>query len=144
MYSRELFEKHMCDFDTGEMGRQPLDTVILGLRTMLNEKVIPILEQVLEPPPLQHIDRAFTSLHEEGLLSSPDDEGELTDLGSFVSKLGLDLRLGRLIGLGAMFGVLPEVVALASALSAPKSPFRVATELVMMDHNRKTHTIKAF
>ena len=115
------------------MKRQALDSVILRLREMLHTAVVPVLEETLEPPPMGHIDRAFESLHESGFITSPDDDGTLTDLGSFVSQMGLDLRLGRLIGLGAMFGVLPEAIALAAAINAPRSPFRIATELVQKD-----------
>lgn len=43
------------------------------------------------------------------------------------------LRLGRLVGLGAVFGCLPEALAIAACLNAPKTPFRVASELVLKD-----------
>ena len=33
----------------------------------------------------------------------------LTDMGTFVAQLGVDLLLGRLVGLASMFGCLPEV-----------------------------------
>jgi HrpA-like RNA helicase len=35
--------------------------------------------------------------------------GILTKMGTFVAGLGVDLQLGRMIGLGAQFGCLPEV-----------------------------------
>lgn len=111
LYSRALFESKMEAFDSGEMARQPLDGVIVQLRSMLDANVVPILESVLTPPPLEHVGKAFESLFSDGLLSAADDDGVLTSLGGFVAKLGLDLRLGRLIGLGAMFGVLPEAVS---------------------------------
>jgi Helicase associated domain (HA2) len=37
--------------------------------------------------------------------------GVLTKMGTFVAGLGVDLQLGRMIGLGAQFGCLPEVYA---------------------------------
>ena len=92
-----------------------------------------MLADVLTPPPLEHIDRAFSELHGDGLLTAPSDDGDLTSIGSFVSALGLDLRLGRLVGLGCVFGCLPEAIALAAVVNAPKSPFRIATELVQKD-----------
>jgi hypothetical protein len=42
-----------------------------------------------------------------------------------------------------MFGVLPEAVALAAVLAAPKSPFRVATELVQRDPLDYSETVGA-
>jgi HrpA-like RNA helicase len=35
--------------------------------------------------------------------------GDLTRMGNFVAGLGVDLQLGRMIGLGAQFGCLAEV-----------------------------------
>ena len=49
------------------------------------------------------------SLHECQFLTAPGDEGMLTDMGTFVAQLGVDLLLGRLVGLASMFGCLPEV-----------------------------------
>ena len=100
LYSRRLFESKMEAFDSGEMGRQPLDGVILRLRTMLGGPVVPVLEDVLTPPPLEHVGAAFGALHGDGFIDSPGDEGALTSLGSFVAGLGLDLRLGRCGGWG--------------------------------------------
>ena len=124
LYARALFADKMEAFDSGEMARQPLDGVILRLRAMLDAPVVPILESVLTPPPLEHVGAAFGSLFADGLLSAAGDEGALTSLGGFVAKLGLDLRLGRLVGLGAMFGVLPEAVRPWLSLSCLLASFQ--------------------
>jgi hypothetical protein len=47
----------MMEHEEGEMHRQPLDSVILSLRGMLGGAVLPILENVLEPPRMENIDR---------------------------------------------------------------------------------------
>ena len=91
---------------------------------------MPVLENVLEPPSTEHIHRSFESLYETQFLTAPSDEGDITPLGHFVSSLGCDLLIGRLVGLSAMYGLLPEGVALATVLSSPRAPFRVATPLV--------------
>ena len=75
----------------------------------------------MEPPSTDHIQRSFESLHESQFLSLASDEGEITSLGQFVSQLGCDLLIGRLVGLGVMYGVLPEAAILAAVLSAPSS-----------------------
>ena len=64
--------------------------------------------------------RAFCSLHSDGFISTPCDQGELTTMGDFVSQLGVDLQLGRLVGLGAQLDMLAEAAALAAVLSQPK------------------------
>ena len=79
------------------------------------------------------MERAFHSLYDHGFITAPGDMGELTSMGDFVSQLGLDLQLGRLVGLGAQLDVLPEAIALAGSLSLPKMPWRITTPLIHDD-----------
>jgi HrpA-like RNA helicase len=111
------------------MVRVPLDSVILSLREMLNEEVTPILLQCLEPPDISNIERSFESLYKSTFISSPDDSGEITTLGSLVVSLGIDLTLGSLVGLGIQFGVAPEAIELAAILSFPQSPWSIPNPL---------------
>lgn len=46
-----------------------------------------------------------------------------------LAKIGLDLQLGRPVGIGAQMDCLDEAVQLAATLSQPKPPFRVASRL---------------
>jgi HrpA-like RNA helicase len=133
MYARELYETYMPPHEEGEIHRQPLDSVIIGLKAMLGQAVVPVLENVLEPPLMDHIDRAFQSLWDNGFISTPDDEGLMTNMGNFVAGLGVDLQLGRMIGLSAQFGCLPEGICMAAALSVPKPPFRITSPLIHND-----------
>jgi HrpA-like RNA helicase len=129
LYTREAFEQYMDQFETGEMLRIPLDSVILMLKEMLNEAATPVLLQCLEPPNLTAIDRSFLSLCKSNFITSPNDDGEITTLGAFVSSLGVDLMLGSLIGLGIQFGVGAEAVELAAVLSFPKTPWAITSPL---------------
>ncbi|CAM9943012.1 unnamed protein product, partial [Phaeothamnion confervicola] len=133
LYSQKLYEDHMAQYELGEMHRQPLDAIILSLRSMLGDKVVPVLEESIEAPDMERIDRSFESLHELGFLSRPDDDGELTAMGNFVAALGVDLQIARLIGISAQFDVLPEAIVLAAALSLPRSPFRITSPLIHDD-----------
>ena len=90
----------MKEFESGEMLRMPLDSVILMLKEILNEDTTPALLNCLEPPDLTTIERSYNSLHKANYISQPDDSGKITVLGAFVSALGIDLALGALIGLG--------------------------------------------
>eukprot|EP00980_Cylindrotheca_fusiformis_P003409 scaffold758_cov104-Cylindrotheca_fusiformis.AAC.8 len=90
----------MEEFDRGEIRRVPLDSVILMLKEMLHEEVIPVLENCIEPPELDNIDPSLQSLHRWKFIQTPDDKANITSLGSFVSALGIDLSLGSMIGLG--------------------------------------------
>jgi len=95
LYSREFYEYEMREFDKGEILRTPLDNVILDLKEIMNdEEVIPILEDLIEPPSTANIASSFTQLHKNGLLTNPGDESKLTKMGSFVCSLGLG-KIGR-------------------------------------------------
>ncbi len=133
LYARELYEQHMIDHDGGEIHRQPLDGVILGLKSMLNQAVVPILQDILEPPKVDFVQRAFVSLYDNDLIDSPDDEGNMTVMGDFVAGMGIDLHLGQIIGLGVQFGCVPEAICMAAVLTTPKLPFRIANPIIHDD-----------
>ena len=99
------------------------------LKEMLSEEqVSEVLLTCIEPPDISAIDRSFESLHKSHFISAPDDSCELTNLGSFVSSLGIDLALGSLIGLGIQMGVGAEAIQMAAILSFPKSPWVMSSE----------------
>jgi HrpA-like RNA helicase len=133
LYERETFTTYMEEFEQGEMVRVPLDDVILTLKEMMpDEAITDVLASCLEPPNFSTIDRSFQSLHSSQFITSPtDDEScKITQLGHFVSALGIDLALGSLIGLGIQFGVGAEAIQLAGVLSFPKSPWIQSNPLV--------------
>lgn len=129
LYTRAVFEECMDLFETGEMLRIPLDSVILTLKEMIQEEATPMLLQCLEPPDLSTIHRSFQSLCRSKFITSPDDMGHITTLGKFVSSLGIDLTLGSLIGLGIQFGVGAEAIEMAAILSFPKTPWAMTSPL---------------
>lgn len=130
LYTRTAYEKYMDEFEEGEMVRIPLDSVILMLKEMLHEQAKPVLLDCLEPPRMETIDKSFQSLYDWKFLSEPSDSGEITNLGSFVSALGIDLALGSFVGLGIQFGVAAEAIEMASIMSFPKSPFQISNLLI--------------
>ena len=129
LYTREAFQQYMDEFDPGEISRTPLDSVILMLKEMLHEEVIPVLNDCIEPPSMETIDRSFESLYRSNFIQEPNDEADITSLGSFVSSLGIDLTLGSLIGLGIQFGVAAEAIEMAAMMSFPKTPFQITNPL---------------
>ena len=129
LYTRKAFDEYMAKFEIGEMSRVPLDSVILDLKEMLHEEATPVLLDCLEPPELRTIERSFESLHAQRFLTEPDDSGDITNLGSFVASLGIDLMLGSLIGLGIQFGVGAEAIEIAAILSFAKSPWIISNSL---------------
>ena len=82
-----------------------------------------------------NIVNSFDYLHNQGMITAPDDSGKLTKRGEFVSSLSCGIELGKLISLAACFGVLTDGVILAAALSLPRTPFRCASPLIHKDAN---------
>ena len=52
---------------------------------------------------------SFDSLHDSTFIAKPSDEGALTAMGRFVTSIGLDLDVGRFVGIGCQFGLMKEV-----------------------------------
>ena len=132
LFTKSCYEKNMEPFEPGEMLRIPLDSVILMLKGILkeSESVSQVLLEFLEPPNAWTIDRSFQSLTASRYITRPDDEADITSLGSFVSSLGIDLSLGSLIGLGIQFGVGVESIWLAGVLSFPTMPWIKSNPLI--------------
>ncbi len=129
LYSRDAYNDYFDPFEAGEILRSPLDSVILNLRDMLNEPVTEILLECLEAPDLSTIERSFQSLHASNFISQPNDEGEITSLGGLVVALGIDLKLGALVGLGIQFGIPDATIKVAAILSFPKAPWAISSPM---------------
>ena len=145
LYSREAYETMMSEFESGEMLRMPLDSVILLLKDILtNEDTTSSLMSSIEPPDLSTIGRSYLSLRRSGFISKPDESGEITTLGCFVISLGIDLTLGAMLGLGIQFGVGPEAIELAAVLSFPKTPWLLSNPLVYKPNQFNSGTMKTY
>ncbi len=132
LYTREAYES-FDEFDTAEILRRPLDSVILGLKAMLDEPVVPILNSVLQPPSMAHVDKALESLFKQRFITEASDLSCLTMHGKFVARLGLDLQVGTFVAFSIQFGCLAEAVIIAAAISFNKKPFRVVSPLIYTD-----------
>ena len=66
--------------------------------------VVPILEDLLEPPNMKNVSKSFDYLHYAGMITVPADEGALTSIGRLAGNLPVDLQLGRLIAYGVALG----------------------------------------
>ena len=134
LYSREFYENEMSEFDQGEILCTPLDNLILNLKEIMKEAdIIPILQDLIEPPSTFNIEASFKRLHQISLLTDPSDEGQLTSMGAFVVSLGVDIDVGRFVGLSAQMGLLPESLYVAAACNSPRPPFKLGNPLVHTD-----------
>jgi HrpA-like RNA helicase len=131
LYTKNHFES-LDDVDRGEILRTPLDAVILNLKEMLGEgEICPVLQECIEAPDVTNIQASFNELFNSGLITTNDDvTNRLTEMGAFVTKMGLDIAVGRFIGLCCQCGLLEEGLYVAAVISSPKLPWRIGNPLL--------------
>ncbi|CEP01768.1 RNA helicase [Plasmodiophora brassicae] len=129
LYSSDLFES-LPDYEVPEVRREPLDKLILRLRSMLDQPVLPLLNDLIEPPSCAAIDAAFASLHRMGMIQAASDDGNLTVSGRFVSRLGVDIRCGRLLADSFVLGVMAEAIVVVATFQLAHNPYRMAIPLL--------------
>ena len=131
-----------------EVQRMPLDRLILSIKALkYPHTAAEVCSRLIEPPSPVAVQRAISDLIELDALtrarpqpgSAPgldeEDEGEgeggdeedgsgeeLTALGVHLSKMPVDVHIGKLILLGAIFGVTNDALTIAATLST-RSPF---------------------
>ena len=96
----------LADFPSPEMGRVPLENVVLTTRSLFAApaSVQQLLGQVVDPPPQHRVEATLRSLADIGALESPagadpNDTAlmQLTRLGGFAAAMPLDVRLSKLV-----------------------------------------------
>ncbi|KHJ30770.1 putative p-loop containing nucleoside triphosphate hydrolase [Erysiphe necator] len=118
IYTRNVEMNKMPERPEPEIKRVPLEQLCLSVRAMGIQEVNKFLANALTPPENSAIDGAIKILRRIGAL----DGDELTALGLHLSMIPADLRCGKLMVYGAMFGCLDACVTIAAILTT-KSPF---------------------
>ncbi len=118
LYTRNLEEQHMPERPEPEIRRVPLEQLCLSVRAMGVRDVAGFLARAPTPPATTAVDGALEMLRRMGAL----DRGELTALGRQLAMIPTDLRCGKLMVFGAIFGCLDDSVTIAAILSS-RSPF---------------------
>lgn len=123
MVPRWFYDRVLPDFGIPEMQRSPLESLILKTKIFEMGEPKALLALALSPPNLDDIERTILSLKEIGALSTtvgtsanPYD-GDLTFIGRVLAGLPCDVRIGKLLILGHVFGVLEECIILGAAMS---------------------------
>jgi ATP-dependent RNA helicase DHX57 len=118
LFTRDTEMLKMAERPEPEIRRVPLEQLCLSVRAMGIRDVHQFLASVLTPPDGLVVDGALELLVRMGAL----DGNDLTALGCHLSMIPADLRCGKLMVYGAMFGCLDACVAIAAILTI-KSPF---------------------
>lgn len=123
LVKNKFWFEHLPAYGVPEMQRSPLEQLILKVKMLDLGEPKAILGLALSPPRLDDIERTIILLKEVGALASlasgevnPHD-GDLTFLGRVLGKLPVDIRLGKLMMLGYVFGVLEETIIISASQS---------------------------
>lgn len=117
LYTQNL-EQQMAERPEPEIRRVPLEQLCLSVRAMGMRDVARFLGRSPTPPDTPAIEGAIKLLQRMGAL----DGDELTAMGQQLAMLPADLRCGKLMVFGAIFGCLDDCVSVAAILST-RSPF---------------------
>ncbi|KAG5979395.1 hypothetical protein E4U55_005203 [Claviceps digitariae] len=117
LYTQRL-EQQMAERPEPEIRRVPLEQLCLSVRAMGMRDVARFLGRSPTPPEAKAIEGAIKLLRRMGAL----DGDELTAMGQQLAMLPADLRCGKLMVYGAIFGCLDDCVTIAAILST-RSPF---------------------
>jgi ATP-dependent RNA helicase DHX29 len=98
---------------------QDLALRIKVLKVKLGSSIEDVLSRALDPPSSINIQRAVASLVEVKALTANED---ITAMGRILSKLPMDVHLGKFIIMAALFRCLDPALTIAATLNS-KSPF---------------------
>ena len=96
------------------MTRVPLTKVVLDVKMLSMGSPKDLLALAMDPPDLRSIRRTVLALKEMGALLTTargvqcKEDGDLTVLGEVVARLPVDVKLGKLVVFGHIFGVLED------------------------------------
>ncbi|XP_014672536.1 PREDICTED: putative ATP-dependent RNA helicase TDRD9, partial [Priapulus caudatus] len=119
MVTRKFYESCLPEYGTPEMQRCPLEKLALKVKELDLGEPKAILGLALQPPNLSNIERTILLLKEVGALrlTSRNEfnayDGDLTFLGRMLNYLPVDVRLGKLLFMGHVFGCLNECLIIA-------------------------------
>ncbi len=123
LYTHFRFDCHLRQDPVPEILRVPLEQMLLRIKIMPlfhdKQRVQDVLRDLIEPPASESVKSALERLRGVGAL---DEQNNLTPMGYHLASLPVDVRIGKLMLLGAIFNCLDSTLTMAACLSY-KSPF---------------------
>ncbi|WVQ72381.1 hypothetical protein IAR50_001933 [Cryptococcus sp. DSM 104548] len=122
LFTKARHDTQLAEHPIPEMLRLSLQDLALRIKILkvpLGNSISSVLLQALDPPSAINIQRAISSLVEVKALTVNED---ITPLGRLLSKLPMDVHLGKFLLVAAMYGCLDPALTIAATLNS-KSPF---------------------
>ncbi|KAL7421927.1 hypothetical protein Q5752_003699 [Cryptotrichosporon argae] len=122
LFTRARHDTALAESPVPEMLRLSLQDLALRikiLRVPLGRTIEDVLAKALDPPSPANIQRAVNALVEVKALTGAED---ITPMGRLLSKLPMDVHLGKFLLVAAMSSCLDPALTIAATLNS-KSPF---------------------
>ncbi|WVQ80786.1 hypothetical protein IAT38_002891 [Cryptococcus sp. DSM 104549] len=122
LFTKARHDTQLAEHPIPEMLRLSLQDLALRIKILkvpLGKTVESVLLQALDPPSAINVQRAVAALVEVKALTPGE---EITPLGRLLSKLPMDVHLGKFLLVAAMLGCLDPALTIAATLNS-KSPF---------------------
>jgi ATP-dependent RNA helicase DHX29 len=141
----------MKAFQVPEVARVPLEELVLQIHYLGVSHQSPSVggavaftSRLLQPPPVKSVEGAVRALEEIGALEIDMHSGngieKLTALGNLLARLPLDVRLGKLLILGACLRCLSPALSIAACASVGGgSPFDSGRLQQQQNHQQQQH-----
>ncbi|KAF2838029.1 ATP-dependent RNA helicase-like protein A [Patellaria atrata CBS 101060] len=118
LYTRNAETSHMVERPDPEIKRVPLEQLCLSVKAMGIQDIAAFLAGALTPPDELAVEGSLKILTSMGAI----DGDQLTGLGHHLAMIPADLRCGKLLIYGAIFGSLEACLTIAAILTV-RSPF---------------------
>ncbi|KAM9845045.1 putative ATP-dependent RNA helicase DHX57 [Aulostomus maculatus] len=122
LFTSHHFKHQLAEQQLPEIQRVPLEQLCLRVKNLdvfSNQTLASVFSRLIEPPATGGLDAATQHLEDLGALTADE---KLTPLGYHLASLPVDVRIGKLVLFGAIFGCLDPALTIAASL-ALKSPF---------------------
>nr|XP_018262834.1 DEAH box polypeptide 36 [Kwoniella dejecticola CBS 10117]OBR84992.1 DEAH box polypeptide 36 [Kwoniella dejecticola CBS 10117] len=122
LFTKARHDTQLAEHPIPEMLRLSLQDLALRIKILkvpLGKTIESVLLQALDPPSSVNIQRAIASLVEVKALTTNED---ITPMGRLLSKLPMDVHLGKFLLVAAMMRCLDPALTIAATLNS-KSPF---------------------
>lgn len=132
LVKKSTFENRFSPQQTPEIRRVALEQLVLHMLSIIPDSESQndphsFLSKAVDPPEMQSITTAVTSLTDIGALrrkveGTSSSQVELTALGKHLTGLPVDARIGKLLIFGSLFSCVDAVLTIAATISE-RSPF---------------------
>lgn len=122
LFTKYRHDNLLAEHPIPEMLRLSLQDLSLKLKVMkvqIGKSIEEALSQALDPPSSTNVQRSVTALIDIKALTTTE---EITPLGRQLSRLPLDVNMGKLLLMACSLGILDSALTIAATMNA-KSPF---------------------